>query len=851
MPLLFAVMTGISCGYLVEIHYYLLIIGLILSMLIILASLWMDLKYLILPAVMIVMVLLSILNINLYLYQKPGPMHIMHHAGRDLLTVEGLISAPPQMSPEMTTLTVTSQRLRKDGVVIPVDGLVLLNAVTDDSLRYGQVIRFKTKLKMPHNFNNPGGFDYEKHLRFKGVMVHGFISNPANIVILREDQGQPLRMQLETFRRQLKTIIRTHAGSPAGEIVQAMILGDQKEIPKAVMDQFNRTGTSHIIAISGFNIGIIAFFSILMIRIIMKTSEFLLLRFNIAKISMALSFVPIAIFTFIAGMGISVVRATIMALAFLVAILLGKDRDLYGALALAALIILVVSPPSLFDISFQLSFSAVAAILFITPKLTALIPRPPVEGRSKILIFLFSRSYDIALFMIVSISATLGTLPLVVFYFNRMSLISLAANLAVVPIMGIIALPVCMAIILAAPFSEILTIWLTKLAALLVEISLFLVDYFASFSWAAYPVVTPNMLEIAVYYLLLFFIFGLLDNWTKARHDHLSGKATLSQQQRMLSGGLAGLLFFVFAYALYGYPSNVQRRELSVTAIDVGQGNSTLVRFPGGKKMLIDGGGFFNDEFDIGRYVVAPFLWHERIGRIDIVVLTHIHPDHLNGLKFIVENFDVGEVWSNGQVSDSESFQTFKKIIVDKNIPYRLVSMALNPVDVGGVQIRILNPPAPVTGDDVGKPFDDINNQSIVMKLTYGAVSAILPGDISEPTEALLIRRRVNLSGDVLFVPHHGGLTSSTPPFIDLVHPRIAIISCGKDNIFRLPHPDVLDRYQRRNIRILRTDRDGAVTVTTDGRDLRLHTFEKQRSRVSTGPFSTDGGNGSMPTYFR
>ncbi|MCX5856858.1 MAG: DNA internalization-related competence protein ComEC/Rec2 [Deltaproteobacteria bacterium] len=842
LPLLFAAMAGISCGYLFEISHYWLLTGLLLGLMMILTSLWMDLKYLILPAVMIVIALLSILNINLYLYQKPGPTHIIHYAGPDILTVEGLISAPPQVSPEMITLTVSSQHLQKDGAVIPVNGLVLLNCVTDDSFKYGQVIRFRTKLRVPHNFHNPGGFDYEKFLRFKGILVHGFISNPANIVVLREEQGHPLRMQLEAFRRQLKTIIRAHAGSPTGEIIQAMILGDQKEIPKAVMDQFNRTGTSHIIAISGFNIGIIAFFSILMVRMIMKASEYLLLRFNITKVSMALSFIPIAIFTFIAGMGISVVRATIMALAFLVAIILGKDRDLYNTLALAALLILVVSPPSLFDISFQLSFSAVAAILFITPKLTALIPKPPGEGRPKIQLFVFRRLYDITLFMIVSIGATLGTLPLIVLYFNRMSLISLLANLAVVPIMGIIALPVCMAIILTAPLSATLTIWLIKLAALLVDISVFMVDYFASISWAAYYLVTPNILEITVYYLLLFFLFGLMDNWTETGHDPPSNRETRSRQRRMLSGGLAGLLFFVFTYALYGYFKDVQCRDLRITAIDVGQGNATLVRFPGGKKMLVDGGGFFNDDFDIGKYVVAPFLWQEKIGKIDIVVLTHVHPDHLNGLKFVVENFNVGEVWSNGQVSDSESFQIFKRVITEKKIPSRLVSGATPPVEIDGVKVQILNPFAPINGSDTFEKFDATNNNSIVMKLTHGAVSAILPADISEPTEARLTRQGANLSGDVLFVPHHGGLTSSTSPFLDSIRPRVAVISCGKDNVFRFPHPDVLDRYQARKIRVLRTDRDGAVTVTTDGRNLLFHTFRERRSRAFIRPASTDGG---------
>jgi competence protein ComEC len=245
VPLLVAVMAGISSGYVLEIPRLWMTAGLILGLIATLIGAWKGLKYLIMPAAMIVMFVLSVLNVNLYLYEKPDPAHIVHHAGPDQLTVEGLISAPPQVFPDKTQLIVSSQRLRINDSVIPVNGKILLNCVTDEPFKYGQIIRFKTKLKTPHNFHNPGGFDYERYLRFKGILVHGFINNPAGIVILRENQGHPLRMQLETFRRHLKTVIRANAGSPAGEIIQAMILGDQKEIPKEIQDGISATEIQH------------------------------------------------------------------------------------------------------------------------------------------------------------------------------------------------------------------------------------------------------------------------------------------------------------------------------------------------------------------------------------------------------------------------------------------------------------------------------------------------------------------------------------------------------------------------------------------------------------------------------
>lgn len=851
LPLLLAVLAGISCGYLLEIPVFWPLALLAAAAFTLMISVRKRFKPMIMPAAAIVTFALSVLNIHLYLYQKPDPAHIVHFAGPDLLTVEGLITAPPKRLPDKTQLIVSAQRLRTGEAVIPVNGKILLHCVNDGPFRYGQVVRFRTKLKTPHNFNNPGGFDYERRLRLEGILVHGFISNPTHIVMIRENQGSPLRARLEAFRMHLKSIIQAGAGSPAAEIISALILGDRHEVPQAVRDQFNRTGVAHILAISGFHIGIIAWISIMMLRSLLKRSQYLLLRFNIPKLSLALAFIPVALFAFIAGMGMSVVRATIMALAFVVALFLGRERDLYHTLALAALLILVVYPPSLFDISFQLSFSAVAAILFITPKLTALIPKPPRDGLPGLRLFVRRRLYDIALFLIVSFSATLGTLPLVLFYFNRISLITLPANLVVVPILGMLALPVCMVVIPAALLSTALATGLVRLASMPVDLALFMVDYFAAFPWAARYIATPDAPEMIAYALFFLILFMMIDHRTQRRRLPAPDSESLSRRGRMLAWALAGLVICFTGYLLHGRIIDVRDRNLHLTAIDVGQGASTFIRFPGGRKMLIDGGGFFNDDFDVGRYVVAPFLWAQKISRIDIVVLTHVHPDHLNGLKFIVENFDVGEVWSNGQTSDTESFQTFSKIIRGKNILFRRVSAATSVIGIDGVQVRIMNPVANADLADDWNTYEGINDHSIVLKLTYGAVGVLLPADITERTEERLIRQDADIGSDLLFAPHHGSLTSSSEAFLDAVRPRIAVVSCGKDNIFRFPHPRVLERFHDRRVRVLRTDRDGAVTVTTDGRDLNIKAFNRGRSDLPKTPIHSEGGSTRPMRFFQ
>jgi competence protein ComEC len=615
-----------------------------------------------------------------------------------------------------------------------------------------------------------------------------------------------------------------NSSSPEGEIIQAMILGDQKEIPKDVMENFNRTGTTHIIAISGFNIGIIAFLSFIIIRLIMKSSSYLLLRFNIVKVSTIFAIVPVITYTFIAGMGISVVRAAIMAVTFMIAVIFGKDRDLYNSLVLAALIILVVSPPSLFDVSFQLSFLAVWAILFITPRLTMMIPDINRDAMPRHRVWAAMIYKNIVIFIMVSLSATLGTLPLIVFYFNRMSTVVLLSNLFIVPILGIIAIPVCTALIIAAPLSHALAMLFLAISSFLVKTSIAMVDLFASFPGSSFFLSTPMFIEISAYYFLLMVAVKLIDAWKRKEEDTAENRSFLSPYWLRIAS--ASLVLFFVIDALYLYVKDKTSKNLVVTAIDVGQGSSALLRLPGGKKILVDGGGMHDNSFDIGKYVVAPFLWNERIRHIDIVVLTHPHPDHLNGLVYILSNFNVNEVWTNGETAESDTYKDFMRIVNEKNITHRLMSKKSGDIRINNVTISILNPRDTIAlKNDLPRRFDKTNDDAIAMKIAIGNVGIILPADISEPTEMRIINTHKDIKSDVLFAPHHGGFTSSTIPFLNTVRPKIVVISCGRDNVYNDPHPDVLKRYFRLGTTVLRTDMNGSINITTDGSDVTYDVF--------------------------
>lgn len=854
IPLVIALMAGISCSYLFKIPDPLVQITLTASLVLIVLGLtkkWGNVFY---PTLLFSLFLLGILEMNIYLHPHLDKDHISHFMGSGKINAEGVICENPQVSPEKIELIVCVSRILINDQYIPVSGHVLLNVREPYPFHYGDAIRFHSRLRIPHNFSNPGGFDYERYLRFRGILVRGFVNDAAGIIILRREIGNPLRIRLERFRELIRKTILDTAPDTEGRIIQAMILGDQKEIPKEVMEKFNRTGTTHIIAISGFNIGIVAIFSLFVVRLFLKSSVYLLQRWNMVMISTLFSILIVILYTFIAGSGISVIRASVMVVIFMAAILINRERDLYNTLALAAFFILIVSPYSLFDISFQLSFVAVASLLFLTPRLATLLPPPLASDsigptRKKWLLSHLKKALrTISLFFFVSLSATLGTLPLILFYFNRLSLVTLAANLIVVPILGVIAIPFCLLIVIAVPISPWLADITIQISALLVRISLSLIERLASLTWSSVFVSTPTLLEIAAFYLLMISAGFWLE---QLRNREITAKTRKTMFLYKVIPVM--LILFFIVDGTWIYLKGLQKGKLSLTAVDVGQGSAILVRLPGGRRMLVDGGGFFDDTFDIGKYVLAPFLWHERISRIDIVVLTHPHPDHLQGLLFVLENFHVGEVWTNGERSDSPLYLSFLQIIRDRGIVMRAMSDMTPEMNVSGVSVRILNPRGtstahrtmdssltrantemgeagglsipPVPVKKRSNVSDEVNERSLVMKLSFGRRTFLLPGDITEISETRLLHSAFDLKSDVIFVPHHGGSHSSTFPFLEKVRPQMAVISCGFDNVFRFPHPETLRRFELLGTRIYRTDRNGAVTIVTNGNDLQSSVF--------------------------
>lgn len=725
--------------------------------------------------------------------------HISNYIDSTPWHIKGTVIGAPKIEDERTRLAIEARTLTRAGQHHCVCGrlrLTVRGVVSD--VRQGDGVAFFGRIKAPRNFNNPNGFNYTQYLAFRWIWVTSYLNDPSLFVRIQGDKV-PLAMKMvHTIRDEVsKLISRATKDENAQGILKTVLLGDRSSITPDLHDMFLRTGLGHILAISGLHIGMVAAFFFFLFRFILSRSERILLSSSLSKLTALLSVLPVLFYGIVAGMSPSTQRAVIMALVFLAAIILNREHQPINTLAVAAFVILIVVPVSLFDISFQLSFIAVFSILYGMRHL------PWKKASSDAWFHIFLKK--LGTFVAVSLFAILGTLPLVLYYFNQVSLIGLLSNCIAVPIVGLLILPLGMLTLVVLPASPWIALWIIKGSGMVLGILLRVISSMSGWSYAAITTVTPTLFEIGLFYAAVAALLNLKKKpWVRI--------AVLPVLVALIAGD-----------ALYWMNERFWHRDLRVTMIDVGHGNASLVELPKGPCMLIDGGGFFDNSFDVGRFVVAPFLWRKKIATIDYIALSHPQADHLNGLLYIARNFNVREVWSNGEPACTESYKTFLDIISQENIANVRLHRDSSQRIINQVRFDVLHPPADFpAGADHNKQSNP-NNNSLVLKATFDETAFLFPGDIEAGAEKeLTAHGGTALKSTVLLAPHHGSRTSSTSVFLDHVEPNAVVFSARPNNRFRFPHPEVLKRYKKRNCEIFNTDRDGAVMISTDGKEVRI-----------------------------
>ncbi len=727
-----------------------------------------------------------------YLAPQLPANHIARSVADEPLQVEGIIDSRPEATERGSRVTLQTERLYRQNSYAPVTGrLILYIGEGTTALLTGDRVRFTTRLRPPRNFGLPGEFDYVRYLAYQKLYVTAYVKRQQELVLIREGTAYRWQRRIDALAARIGSYIGTTIPGEEGGILRALLLGERGYVSKATADAYSRTGVNHILSISGFHIGIIALCVFYLLLAAARRSEWLLLHLNLRRILLLATFPVIVFYLFLSGAAPATSRSVIMIGAYLVALLLERQGDPLNSLLLAALVILALSPPALFDISFQLSFLALWGIVLLTP----LLMHPFASIREGVV-------RKLLLFLLVSTAATAATIFPVAYYFHRTTATGLLSNFFIVPLMGYGAVVTGFA---ALPFIGVLPLiarGLLLLAAFLVKISNYLIFWMAKLPML--PFWNPSRLD-----LLLFYLF-------------LTALAFIRQRRiRWWSCALLAALF-VCAVLLQTDPA---KGSLQISFFSVGQGEASLITFPDGRRMLVDGGGSPREGgIDVGERLLAPALWRMGVDRLDYLVLSHPHPDHLQGLLFIAAHFPVGEFWESGCRSDSADYLKLRQILAGRQVPVRRISAATPPLTLGGIRIEPLAPVAPLSSG-AGGHYQDANDDSLVFRLVCAKFAVLFTGDIGAATEHRLLQHPDRLACTVLKVPHHGSRFSSSVPFLAAAAPEIALISAGYRNSMGLPAGQTLDRLTARHTKVFRTDLDGTVEVRYDLHGYHVSTF--------------------------
>ncbi|MGD8980662.1 MAG: DNA internalization-related competence protein ComEC/Rec2 [Desulfobacterales bacterium] len=783
---------------------------------------------------LVLLVVLGYLSIQPWVCPAFPPNHVIHFMDRHPWRITGVIVTSDARQLNRQKCILRTEFLESKSKPFPVKGRIRLTVSGDaPHLSRGDRIVFRGKIRSIRNFSNPGGFDYQRYMAFKKVWGSAYVSG-YKLTLIEKNVEKGMGAVISGARHRISDLIDQIGDKEQQGVLKALIIGDRNAISLELRKAFNRVGAGHLLAISGLHIGIIATASFLFFKWMLSHIRFFLLNAWTKKGAVILSMVPVLVYGLLSGMSPSTQRAVIMVLVFLTAFLLEREHDLINTLAIAAMIILIVHPPSVLSISFQFSFVAVLAIIYGFSRL------PPLwfAGQNRTRKQKWSKAaIKLYCFVMTSFFAIVGTLPLVMRYFNQVSLVGLPANIIFIPLIGFVVVPLGIMSVFICPMTVTGALVCLKAGSAVLEYVIKIINLISGWAFAAIKTVTPNYLEIFCFYVLFWALLNLnrVKNrspvtLSKDRHD----QSKHSIQKSVVIVGLLTVLLFGLDVGYWLY-QRYWHDDLRVTMIDVGHGNASLLELPYGYNMLIDGGGFSDNRvFDVGANIVAPFLWQKKIRTIDSIVLSHPNSDHLNGLIYIAENFNVKNVWTNHEIADTAGYQMFMETIKKNHIKMPAFNKITGAHDINGVQIDVLYPPVDFIEKKEIETWRNLNNNSLVLKISFGTTSFLFPGDIKAQAEYELVSTVGNkLKSTVLLAPHHGSKTSNTEPFLEKVTPEVVVISSRYKSRFGFPHPSVLKRYKATGCRVFETAHNGAVSVRTDGRTLTIRPYITDKERAT------------------
>jgi competence protein ComEC len=686
---------------------------------------------------------------------------------------------------EQTRFVLSLTEVEKERDSYRISGRVLVTVrLAPTAIDRSQWVEIKGTLRRPMKARNPRGFDYRAYLDERGLDATLSIRSPQDIRAMGPKRSPHwIEEWIEALRQKTRSAVEANLQGAHARLLLSLLLGEKGSISDELRQDFRRAGLSHMLVVSGLHVGILTL-CVLNILFLLPIPRV------VGRVLTLLFLVTYAVLTHLYP---PVVRATIVACIVLGGAIIERDSDLYNSLGWAALLIMVFWPQSPFGLSFQLSFAATLSIVALHEPLVCLFPsawRDPDRAYGRYIV----RP------LCVSLAAQLGTLPLIAIHFQQWAPVGILVNLWAAPLLaaalglGIVAVCAFALVPMLGSIFNGVNYWV--LSALIES-----VERSADWPGSAFVVPRPDGSLLLLYALLSMLIPHL-------RYHVIARKLCVFS------------MLFWLNVATWG---NVTRdRLLEVFFLDVGQGDAAVVRMPNGMVMVVDGGQR-GATFDYGSRVVLPFLYAHNIFHVDIVLVSHLHSDHIGGLVALLEQMSVGHYIDSGQRYDSWTASRLSELIEEKQISYHRVVAGDRLLGMGQVDGWVMHPFSSFV-DSLGRSPHGVNNGSTVLKLSYGTTDVLFTGDIEKEADYAMLSWGDQLQAEVLKVAHHGSKTSSSGSLLNAISPQWAIVSVGEFNRFGHPAVDVIKRLEQIGARVLRTDRHGAVRMTSDGLKIAVET---------------------------
>jgi competence protein ComEC len=712
----------------------------------------------------------------------------------------------------------------------------------------GDKIAVTTQARRPRVFRDDGAFDRRAYLEQQNIDL---IATLRAAELMEPTASAPMSAAtlLSRARRRLREEIDILFANkpPVGGVLRAMLLGDRSFVERAESTDFQKTGVFHVLVVAGLHVGALAVFLFWIGRLLRLTAFWT----GTTTLTLLIAYVAVV------EQRPPVLRAALMTAIVVLGGLFFRRLELLNSSGLAALILLVAKPPAIRDSSFQLTFLAIGCIAGLAAPWLETTVQPYVKAlrgwrdvtrdashearavqfridlrstggwiASRVPVRLanaaggtlargIAASLRVWELLVITLALQIGMLPLMARDFHRVTLSAPLVNLVAVPLTGLVV-PLGFLTVGSGLVSQFAGKVLAMPLRWLTMGLLGTVEWFAKFPRWSYRIPGPPAWLVGIFF-------------TAAVMLAVAGYYQKLWRGWAARGAGVALGYCALAIATFPFAPRWSAGKLELTTLDVGQGDSLFVVSPHGRTLLIDGGGAFggfpgheqHNGTDPGEDAVSPYLWSRGFQNLDVVALTHAHQDHIGGLTAILENFHVGTLWIGREV-ESAALTNLEELARERRIP--IAHEIHGKVFLwDGVEMDVLWPE--IGSAEVGPSAK--NNDSMVLRLKYGDRMMMLPGDAEKQAEDSILsdNGEAALRADVLKVGHHGSKNSTTPEFLAEVHPSMAVISAGEDNPYGHPNRELLDRLEKAGVRILRTDRDGAVHVLTDGKGLQISCF--------------------------